>query len=222
MTIPDTIRLLSTSMAASKRQSYFGTPAYFGSHLGQMGPVTELFQKVLLCAVADLALVAFPGTNLVEIGSAEGKASGALAEIAQRHRARLLVVDPYNGAQEGTESLYTQFSAVCALYPETITHLRASSLDSLSIAAIKEASPSLVFIDGLHYDWAAYSDVRAAYEALPRGGVVCVDDTNHLKRDAGAAFLRAVSEGLFDPVEIGSEVEATLYSYKSWHWGIRT
>lgn len=216
MTPPDYITTLSHSLAASKRQAYF--PSYFGAN--EQGPITELFQKLLLCGVADLAIQQHGG-NLVEIGAAEGKASVALAEVAKRHGKRLLVIDPYNGQQEGTEALFAQFKAAVAPYGDTVIHLRASSHEPSSVQQMVDTKPCFVFVDGLHYEWAAYHDIRAAHLALPVGGWVCVDDTNMLTKDAGAAFSRAGRERLFDIHSLDEDTESVLYRYKSWHWGVK-
>lgn len=214
MTPTQYIHLLADSFVVSKTQSYF--PRYFGGNLNEQGEITELMQKLFICGVANIL-----GGNIVEIGAAEGKASGALAEIAHKHGKKLLVIDPYNGAQEGTESLYHQFLAVQNRYRDTIIHRRDSSLTPESIAAIKDFAPSFVFVDGLHIEDVAYSDIRAAHDALPVGGVVCVDDTNFLRRDAGAALTRAIGEGLFELVAIPTHVEQVMYSYKSWHFAVK-
>lgn len=216
--ISDYIKTLSTVLAASKRQDYF--PSYFGGKLNEQGEITELFQKLCICSIADLALTQLGG-NIVEIGAAEGKATVALAEIAKKHGAKVLVIDPYNGQQEGTEDLYSKFKAATAKYSDTVVHMRESSLEQSAIQAMVDFKPSFVFVDGLHYEWAAYSDIRAAQIALPVGGYICVDDTNFLCKDAGAAFQKSVTEGYFDLVEIPSEIEKVLYTYKSWHYGVK-
>lgn len=215
--IPELILNLSSSMAASKKQDYF--PRYFGGKLGEQGEITELFQKLLLCSVASQCIQQLGG-NLIEIGAAEGKASVALSETARVLGKRLLVVDPYDGQQEGTEALYQQFLQATAPYKDSVTHLRESSLTDKARAAMKDYDPSFVFIDGLHHEWAAYSDIRSAHAALPVGGWICVDDTNHLQKDAGAALARAANEGLFGVMTM-PEVEPVLCTYKSWHFAIK-
>lgn len=212
------ISLLSTSLAASKRQAYFAR--MFGGNLGEQGEITELFQKLLICSVADLCIQQMGG-NIVEIGAAEGKATVALAEIAATHGRRVLVVDPYNGEQEGTAAIYSQFQQATAPYLGTVQHLRESSQTDHAVEVMRALTPSFVFVDGLHHEWAAYSDIRAAFTALPVGGYVCVDDTNGLKRDAGAAFQRVITEGMFQLVELPVDVESVLYTYKSWHFGVK-
>ena len=214
--IPSNIRLLSNSLVSSKKQTYFQN--YFGGKFGEQGEITELFQKILICSVADLAMQNFGG-NIIEIGAAEGKATVALAETAKRYGRKVLVIDPYNGQQEGTDAIYSQFKDAIAPYGGVVEHLRDSSMNESAITAMKAFNPSFVFVDGLHHEWAAYSDIRASYAALPVGGYVCVDDTNFLQRDAGAAFNRALHEGFFGLVQIDPAVEAILYAYKSWHFG---
>jgi hypothetical protein len=187
--------------------------------LNEQGEITELFQKLCICTIADLVLSQLGG-NIVEIGAAEGKATVALAEIAKKHGAKVLVIDPYNGDQEGTETLYQKWKVATAPY-DNIVHLRESSLEQRAIQAMVDFKPSFVFVDGLHYEWAAYSDTRAAQLALPVGGYVCVDDSNHLKKDAGAAFQRSINEGYFDLIKIPDEIEKIIYTYKSWHYGVK-
>ena len=214
LTLDFYIQTLSASMAASKKQGYFDL--YFGGFKNERGNITELFQKLLICGVADHCISQLGG-GIVEIGAAEGKATVALAETAKRHGKNVFVVDPYNGAQEGTENLYNQWVKATEGYPNVV-HLRESSVDKDSVNAIIAFKPSFVFVDGLHYDWAAYSDIRASLDALPVGGYVCVDDTNFLQKDAGTALRQILEEGRAKLVEIPEEVEKVLYTYKSWHF----
>lgn len=208
------IQTLSAAMAASKKQAYF--TEYFGGYKNEHGHITELFQKLLLCGVAEHCMSQFD-RGIVEIGAAEGKATVALAETAKRQGQGLLVVDPYNGAQEGTDALYQKWLGATKAY-SNITHVKASSLEIPSIDSIIAFQPCFVFVDGLHYDYAAYSDIRASLDAIPVGGHICVDDTNFLTKDAGRALQQAVDEKRVELVKLPQDIEQTLYTYKSWHW----
>lgn len=203
--------------------SYQMDQPYMAGHFGAAYPgrVTESIQRALLGSVASLAYHTLGGGGFVEIGCAEGCTSSVLGALAHRFGTTLTCVDPYNGQQEGTDALYARFLEATKPLGSSVVHARVSSLEPLGIQSVVSAKPCLVFVDGLHYEWAAYRDVMTAHEALPSGGVVCVDDTNHLARDAGRAFKQAVDQGLFRLVSLDLGVEQSLYRYKSWHWGVK-
>lgn len=215
-TIPDTIRLFSSAFAAQFQQPY--TATHFGpAHPGRL---TEAAQRIILHSVASQCIDTLGG-GIVEIGCAEGCTSVVLGQLARAKGKTLTCIDPYDGNQEGTEALYRQFVERTTLLGDSVKHHRVSSLDLPGIQAAVDAKPSFVFVDGLHYEWAAYRDILTAYQALPPGGIVCVDDTNMMGKDAGAAFRQAVGEGLFILVVVDPAVEKALYGYKSWHFGVR-
>ncbi len=220
MTIDQQLQSLSNSFAAAKKQSWFTNQ--FKDSNGELGRITELIQRVMLADCVRYTLSTFSGSTICEIGVAEGRATVVMAEVAKSFGSAILAVDPFiHGLQESSEQLYQEFLKNTELYPDTVYHLRDKSQSDNAVQAIIDFKPSLVYVDGLHTFSGALSDVRTAYEALPVGGLVVVDDTNRMKKDAGEAFQKAINDGLFRLIEIDPTVEDVLYTYKSWHYGVK-
>jgi len=213
--VTDIVNNLYSSFASAKKQSLFQRD-YAGED-GRFGRITEFFQRITLAQLARYAIKEFGG-GLVEVGVANGNTSTVLADVARGLNQQLLCVDPFLwGVQEATEAIYDEFLTNIKPYPN-ITHLRAMSQSEEGAGAIIDFKPSLIFVDGDHRESYAYADIAIAYHALPVGGVVVVDDTNFMNKDAGKALQTAINEGGFDLVVTPPDIEESLFrSYKSWH-----
>lgn len=210
------------SISYQKKQPHvrhlFGEKSLVGDSTSNYGRLIEYSQRITLGVAAEEA-VKNSGGNILEIGCAEGWATCTFAEIAKKYGVKVYCIDPYSGAQEGTESVYSEFKQVLARYPDTIIHLRDSSLSQAAKDFIKDKHVSFAFVDGLHTKDAAYSDILLSLSSMKSGDALCVDDTNnYTDRDAGAAMIQAVSEGKIKKIEINTEAERIIFSHKSWHF----
>ena len=214
--VTEIVNNLYSSFASAKKQSLFQRD-YAGED-GRFGRITEFFQRITLAQLAQYATTHCGGGGYIEIGCAEASTSVVLADIAAKNNVSLLCVDPYIwGVQEASEAMYQEFLTNIKPYPN-ITHVREMSQSEKGAGAIIDFRPSLVFVDGDHRESYAYADIAIAYHALPLGGIIVVDDTNFMQKDAGAAFQRAINEGGFELVVTPPEIEEALFrSYKSWH-----
>jgi predicted O-methyltransferase YrrM len=185
------------------------------------GRLIEYSQRITLGVAAEDA-VRNSGGNILEIGCAEGSTTCTFAEIAKKYGVKVYCIDPYSGAQEGTESVYEEFKKVCSRYPDTIIHLRDSSLSEAAKQFIKDKHISFAFVDGLHTKDAAYSDVMLSLNSMKSGDVLCVDDTNnYTDRDAGAAMIQAVNESKISKINIDESAEKIIFTHKSWHFATK-
>lgn len=200
----------------------FGERSLVGDSTSNYGRLIEYSQRITLGVAAEDA-IKNSGGNILEIGCAEGWATCTFAEIAKKYGVKVYCIDPYSGAQEGTESVYSEFRKNCERYPDTIIHLRDSSLSQAAKDFVKDKHISFAYVDGLHTMSAAYSDILLSLSCMKQGDIICVDDTvNYTKRDAGAAMIQAVDEGKIQKINIDSEAENIIFSHKSWHFGIKS
>jgi predicted O-methyltransferase YrrM len=197
----------------------FGEKSLVGDSTSNYGRLIEYSQRITLGIAAEEAVKNSSG-NILEIGCAEGWATCTFAEIAKKYGVKVYCIDPYSGAQEGTESVYAEFKQVCERYPDTIIHLRDSSLSDVAKQFIKDTHISFAFVDGLHTKDAAYSDILLSLNSMKSGDILCVDDTNnYTDRDAGAAMIQAANEGKISKINIDSDAEKIIFTHKSWHFG---
>lgn len=223
MQIQQSLNNLFNAISYQKNQPHvrhlFGG-SLVGDSTSNYGRLIEYSQRLTLGLAAEHAVK--NGGNILEIGCAEGWATCGFAEIAKKYGVKVYCIDPYSGAQEGSESVYAEFKKVCTRYPDTIIHLRDSSLSQNAKDLMMDKHISFAFVDGLHTKDAAYSDILLSLDSMKQGDILCVDDTNNYSdRDAGAAMIQAVNEGKISKISIDDDAEKVIFSHKSWHFGIK-
>lgn len=224
MSIQQSLNNLFNAVSYQKNQPHvrhlFGE-SLVGDSTSNYGRLIEYSQRLTLGLAAEEA-VKNSGRNILEIGCAEGWATCTFAEIAKKYGVKVYCIDPYSGAQEGSESVYSEFKKTCERYPDTIIHLRDSSLSQSAKDFVKDKHISFSFVDGLHTKDAAYSDILLSLSSMKTGDILCVDDTNnYTDRDAGAAMIQAANEGKITKIDLDNDAEKIIFSHKSWHFGIK-
>lgn len=126
-----------------------------------------------LRAVADYALAHYDG-NIIEIGAHKGRMTRILADVAQQHNRRVMVVDPWETHlhyKVGDE--YEVFLEAIDPYKAIVDILRLSSLDQAAIARMRAYPIAFAFVDGLHTYQACLSDIVSVQHCA---GYIAVDD----------------------------------------------
>ena len=221
--IQNSLNQLFSAISYQKNQPHvknlFGEKSFVGDTTSAYGRLIEYSQRLTLGIAAEEA-VKNSGGNILEIGCAEGWATCTFAEIARKYGVKVYCIDPYSGAQEGTEAVYNQFKQVIERYPDTIIHLRESSLSNNAKEFMRDKHISFSYVDGLHTQSAAYSDILLSLNLMKAGDVICVDDTcDYTYLDAGAAIIDAVNEKKISKININEIAEKIVFTHKSWHFG---
>ena len=139
--------------------------------------------------------------DVVEIGCLNGDNTSRLASIAKQYNKKVWAVDPYEiGTQNcHDKSTYNKFiKNALTPYPDTVSLLRKSSIDPALIDIIKSKKLCFAYVDGLHTEEAAYSDIMTVSHC---SGVIAIDDfythdglTNPLTSRVRSGLLKALSE----------------------------
>lgn len=137
-----------------------------------MHSVGSQYQRDRLMSVSDIALQKYDG-DILEIGCHVGLTTKILAEIAQKHGRKVVVVDPWDGRQEGDEAVFQEFLRNVENYKDTISINRISSQSKEAIDMIQSSKFAFCWIDGLHTPQACMSDIIACSTQV---GIQAVDD----------------------------------------------
>ena len=115
--------------------------------------------------------------GVVEIGCLKGKTSQLICDNLAKDK-KLLCIDPYNGMQQGSLQVFTEFKEFLEKNRASATHIHGQSQAKESIEAISTHSYNLCFIDGLHTYSAALQDLENCYNHIDKPGIIILDDTN--------------------------------------------
>lgn len=132
----------------------------------------SIHQRARLREVAELALQTYQG-DILEIGCHIGLTTKIFAELAQEHGRKVVVVDPWDGRQEGNQNVYEQFVNNTSDFKEIIEVNRMGSQEPEAVELIKAGTFAFCWIDGLHTPFACKSDIKAC---LGQVGLQAVDD----------------------------------------------
>lgn len=121
--------------------------------------------------LSRLAIAAPLDSYLVEIGAHRGHTTVALAQAARLRSHRVLVIDPWDGSQDGAgDDVYRDFCQRIAPWPW---------IEVQRVKRTKATWPErvgFVFVDGDHR--APHDDLATAWAALMPGGVLVVHDAD--------------------------------------------
>ncbi|NJK91171.1 MAG: hypothetical protein HC904_04640 [Blastochloris sp.] len=135
-----------------------------------------LRQRDRLVGLADLCARKYAG-DMVEIGAHVGETSVRLAEVAVRHKRRLIVIDPWlSGSQDCEGDEYEMFLERIQPYQQSVDIWRASSMEPDILRRLRLRPLCFGFVDGWHIMKACYSDIMACGHTA---GVISVDDSRY-------------------------------------------
>ncbi|NIV30556.1 MAG: hypothetical protein GWN58_13960, partial [Anaerolineae bacterium] len=126
-----------------------------------------VMQRWRLGLVAELGVLNWPG-DLIEIGAFVGGTTVRLAELAALYDRRVIVVDPW----EDAENYYKQFQFNIRRVSEHVDVWRMSSLDEQVRERLADRQLCFAFVDGLHTYEACAHDIATVAHAP----VIAVDD----------------------------------------------
>lgn len=129
-------------------------------------------QRRRLQAIAEFALQKYDG-DILEIGSHVGLTTKILAEIALKYGRKVVVIDPWDGRQQGNESVYRKFLQNVENYKDVIITNRIGSQTYEALKIIQSSKFAFCWIDGLHTPEACTSDILACSTQV---GIQAVDD----------------------------------------------
>ena len=132
----------------------------------------SIHQRARLKEIAELALENYEG-DILEIGCHIGITTSIYAELAQKHGRKVVVIDPWDGRQQGNQSVYDQFMKNTEDYHDIIEINRMGSQEKEAIELIKSREFAFCWIDGLHTPFACKSDIEACHGQI---GIQAVDD----------------------------------------------
>jgi hypothetical protein len=113
--------------------------------------------------------------DILEIGAHEGNHTVYFLEIAKKYNKKVYVVDPYNGEQQGDETIYNIFINRTNKY-DNLVYLRNASQSEEFSNLINEIKFAYIFINGLHTIPALESDILISEKHLIKNGIICIDD----------------------------------------------
>lgn len=130
-------------------------------------------QKELQSKILEYILPLCSG-NVVEIGARKGETTKYFLNIAKKYDRKVLVIDPWNGEQQGNENIYQEFLKNTKEYNNLIIK-RIKSEESEDI--LENFDYSYCFIDGLHTYGSTKNNLNIVYKTINENGIVCLDDT---------------------------------------------
>lgn len=133
-------------------------------------------QRQRLEKVCELALQNFDG-DILEIGCHVGLTTRIFCELARKHGRKVIVVDPWNGQQEGNQTVYEQFLENTKEYEDVLSINRVSSFSPEGKKVITEGTFAFCWVDGLHTYEACRQDIESCSK---QKGIIAVDDLRWL------------------------------------------
>lgn len=129
-------------------------------------------QRERLKNICELSLQNTDG-DILEIGAHVGLTTQIFCELAKKYNRKVIVVDPWNGQQEGNQMVYEQFKKNTENYDDVLSVYRQSSLTNESRELIQSKTLSFCFVDGLHTVEACGYDIQSC---ISQKGIIAVDD----------------------------------------------
>lgn len=116
-------------------------------------------QRDRLRLIVEHVLKSTPG-DILEIGSHRGITTNIFCGIARGNNRKVVSIDPYNGEQQGNQSVYEQFNQTNQNNWDVLTQHRVSSQSQQARDVVKNQQFAFAFIDGLHTVEGCKSDIE--------------------------------------------------------------
>lgn len=133
-------------------------------------------QPKMQCDVLEELLKNTDSGDILEIGAHEGGHTLLFLELAKKYNRKVFVIDPYNGQQQGNDSVYKVFLSRTKDY-DNLVHLRHTSQSDEAAELIKSNKFIYAFIDGLHTIPALEQDINVSMYSMMNNSVICIDDS---------------------------------------------
>ena len=133
-------------------------------------------QRERLKSICELSLQNFEG-NILEIGCHIGLTTKIYCELARKYNRKVVVVDPWNGQQQGDQNIYEQFLTNTKEYEDVLLIHRVSSFAPEGKNIITKGEFAFCWIDGLHTYDACKQDIESCSK---QKGILAVDDLRWL------------------------------------------
>lgn len=114
-------------------------------------------------------------TNIVEIGSHNGSTTYFLGKILEPFNKKIYTIDPWNGAQEGNDSIYKDYLNNTKELTNLVT-MRESSLSHIAYWHLKNTDYGICYIDGLHTREGIRNDIRVVSATIKAPYIILIDD----------------------------------------------
>lgn len=121
--------------------------------------------------------------NILEVGAYTGESTQIYLKYAKTYNRHVIVVDPWDGKQEGNSSVYNIFLQNVLNkvdIPERLLIHRLCSDDPKIPQLLLQEKFAFVFLDGLHTYKAIKSDIALVLNKITKGGIICIDDIRGL------------------------------------------
>lgn len=142
--------------------------------------------------------------DIIEIGSHNGINATRFADIVKSFGKRVISLDPYNGEQQGSESVYEDFKDNTKSYDNIVQH-RVSSFSESGVDVIKSTDYYYSCVDGLHTEQGAFDDLCNTVENT-NFVIIYLDDTNEseVKKGMDKALAKYENLTVIKPIDWGS------------------
>lgn len=139
--------------------------------------------------------------DILEIGAHRGISTNVFCRIGAEYGRHVFVIDPWDGRQEGSNSIYTEFQSNTGSC-KNLTVYRAGSENPDIRQSFLEKNIKFAFIlvDGLHTYDAVKNDIERYTDLLIPNGVICFDDWRgpyafcQRIREAVSVYLKGMQE----------------------------
>lgn len=135
------------------------------------------FQRDRIKHVCEATLKSFKG-DILEIGCHEGSTTIILCDLARKYKRKVFAIDPWNGSQQGDESVYKRFAERTKEYNDVLSVYRNKSQDDNVRELVDNSNICFSFVDGLHTYAACKADIELCKS---NSGTMCVDDLSWMK-----------------------------------------
>jgi len=151
-----------------------------------------------------------PG-DILEIGAHEGTFTTILAEFAKTCGKKVIVIDPWNGEQQGGEKQFKTFTGRLG-YNDSILVLRKTSQDKDAVELMKGSNICLAWVDGMHKYEYITQDLHNVKYGFKGPGIIGTDD---IRGEFGfnAEIFQAVREAADDDWEHMEPPESGIFSF---------
>ena len=115
--------------------------------------------------------------DVLEIGAHQGGSTSIFCEVGDKYNRNVIVIDPWDGRQEGNNQVYSKFKENTASFTNLVVYKLSSDDPSIREKfTVSKIKLSFILIDGLHSYAAVKNDIEKYLDFLSPHGILCIDD----------------------------------------------
>jgi hypothetical protein len=114
-------------------------------------------------------------TNVLEIGAHSGCTTYFFGKMLEKYNKIIYTIDPWNGQQEGDESIYQMYLNNIQSLNNIVTN-RDTSLSPSIHELLKNMEYGICYIDGLHTTEGIRNDIQLVTSTISTPGMIIIDD----------------------------------------------